>query len=43
MATFDDVPRLKEQSRNKLPDLVVLLYLQVLSWFFNGGNMLRER
>ncbi len=22
---------------------LVLLYLQVLSWFFNGGNMLRER
>ena len=22
---------------------IVLLYLQVLSWFFNGGNMLRER
>jgi hypothetical protein len=25
------------------PTLIVLLYLQVLSWSFNGGNMLGER
>src|SRR5208283_813318 len=29
--------------RNFLAGVIVLLYLQVLSWFFNGGNMLRER
>ena len=32
----------RRRDRERL-GLLILLYLQVLSWFFNGGNMLRER